>query len=144
VSLDELRLRSQLDKFNRAFSEGAIDSYLEELDPEVDLGTVTAMAEGQPLHGHQEVRAYLERLHEAFLEMSVEAESFEPVAEGIVLTLGRWRARGRSSGVSVDSPWAVASHLAPDGRALWVRAFTDEAEARAAARDRAHSIGLDN
>jgi ketosteroid isomerase-like protein len=142
VRLDELRLRSQLEKFNRAFSEGAVDDYLEELDPEIDFGTVTAMAEGGPLHGRDAVRAYFERLHEAFVEMVVEANSYEAVAEGFVLTLGRWRARGRSSGVSIDSPWSVASQLAPDGRALWVRAFTDEAEARAAARDRALSIGL--
>jgi len=143
VILDEPRLRSQIDKYNRGFSEGAIDAYLAELEPEVDFGTVTLTAEGRSLHGRGEVRGYLEGLHEAFAEMSVEAESFEAIAEGLVLTLGRWRALGRTSGVSIDSAWAVTTQFAPDYRVVWVRAFTDEIAARAALRERAADLGLE-
>ena len=141
--MDESRLRRQLDKFNRAFARGDADAYLEELEPDVDWGSVTVTAEGRSLHGREEVRRYFERLHEAFAEMSVEAESFEAIAEGLVLTLGRWRGRGRTSDVTVDSRWAVATQLTPDHRVVWARAFTDEAAARAAAGDRATSLGLE-
>jgi len=143
VELDEPRLRHQIDEFNRAFAPGDVGPYLEELEPDVDFGSVTVMAEGRSLHGREEVRRYFERLHEAFAEVSVEAESFEAIAEGLVLTRGRWRARGRASDVTIDSPWAVATQVAPDYRIVWVRAFTDEAAARAAARDRAASLGLE-
>jgi hypothetical protein len=143
VELDEERLRMQADKFNRAFSEGEIDAWLDELTPDAEIGTVTAIAEGRLLRGHDDARRYMERLHEVFEEMSVRADSFEALANGLVLTLGRWRAVGRGSGVPVDSPWAVVTQLAPDRRAVWMQAFTDEGEARGAARERAAALGLE-
>jgi hypothetical protein len=144
VKLDEARLRRQIDQFNRAFARNEPDPYLEELEPEVDFGSVTLTAEGRSLYGREEVRRYIEGLHEAFAEITLEAESFEAIAEGIVLTLGRWRARGRASDVMVDSPWAVATQFTSDYRMVWARAFTDEAAARAAARDRAAALGLES
>jgi hypothetical protein len=140
VEFDEARLRGQLEKFNRAFTDRAVDDYLADLDPEIDFGSVTLLAEARTVRGHAEVRAYLEALHDAFDDIAVRADSFEEIAEGILLTLGRWRARGRSSGVDVDTEWAVASHLTPDYHVLWARAFTNEAAARAAALDRAREV----
>jgi ketosteroid isomerase-like protein len=142
VQLDEARLRLQNAKFNRAFSHGEIDAWLDELTPDAEIGTVTAIAEGRVLRGHDDARRYMERLHEAFEEMAVQADSFEALADGLVLTLGRWRAVGRGSGVPVDSQWAVATQLASDYRMVWARAFTDEGEARAAASERAAALGL--
>jgi hypothetical protein len=101
-----------------AVSEGAIDAHLEELDPEVDLGPVTVMAEGRAPHGREEVRRYLEPLHEVFAEKAVEGKSFEATAERIVVTLGRCRALGHTSGGRVDSAWAVAKPLRQGGNRL--------------------------
>jgi ketosteroid isomerase-like protein len=139
--LNEDRMRAQIERFNRAFSQGAVDALLAELSPDVDYGPATTTAEGRALHGHDEVRRYFAQLHDAFEQVSVEPERFEELADGIVLTVGRWRARGRASGVAIDSTWAVASQLLPDHRVVWVRAFTDERSAREAAMRRAADLG---
>jgi ketosteroid isomerase-like protein len=140
MNLDVGRLRAQTERFNRAFSERAVDALLDDLSPDVDYGPVTVTAEGRSLQGHEEVRRYFDELHDAFEQLTVEAERFEQLAEGILLTVGRWRAIGRASGVAVDSPWAVASELLPDYRVVWVRAFTDEDLAREAAMRRAAEL----
>ena len=84
-----------------AYNRGDIPSFLDCLDPEVEWIPIMA---------------------------ALEDEEYHDLGDR-VLILGRWRARGRSSGVELTNQPATWLYEIKDGRAVWMRTFTDRAEA---------------
>ena len=111
-----------------AYNRGDIPSFLECLDPDVEWIPIMAALEGRVYRGHAGVRRWLD-------DLARDWEYFEPCYEEYhdlgdrVLILGRWRARGRSSGVELTNQPAAWLYEIKDGRAVWMRTFTDRAEA---------------
>ena len=111
-----------------AYNRGDIPSFLDYLDPDVEWIPIMAALEGRVYRGHAGVRRWLD-------DLATDWEYFEPCYEEYhdlgdrVLILGRWRARGRSSGVELTNQPAAWLYKIKDGRAVWMRTFTDRAEA---------------
>ncbi len=132
----ELSLRG-LEAFNHAVSTGDVEPYLDFLDPDVSYAPATAATEGMTYEGKEAVRAYLRGISETWNGLECDPVEFRTVGKCLVM-IGRWRATGRASGVAVDSPIIVV-HEIRDGKIVWLRGFTDQDEAIAAAREQAHA-----
>jgi ketosteroid isomerase-like protein len=129
----ELSLRG-LEAFNHAVATGDVEPYLEFLDPDISYAPATAATEGVTYEGKEAVREYLAGISETWNGLQCEPAEFRTVGRCLVM-LGRWRASGRASGVTVDSPLIVV-HEIRDDKIVWLRAFTDEDEAMQAAEGR--------
>ena len=124
--------RRHFDAFNRAFSEGASDFY-EMLDPNVELVPMSALLEGTRYHGHDAVREWFEEMKRDWTSFEVRPEQFRDLADGWVLVLGSWRARGRGSEVLLDFPQAAWLVQYRKGKAVRLQTFTNRQEALEAA-----------
>ncbi len=115
-----------------AYNRGDIPSFLELLDPDVEWIPITSALEGRVYRGRESVRRWIE-------DLARDWEYFEPCYEEYrdlgdrVLIFGRWRARGRASGVVLENQPAAWLYEIKDGKAVWMRTFTDRAEALKAA-----------
>jgi ketosteroid isomerase-like protein len=134
----QLSLRG-LEAFNHAVATGDVDPYLEFLSPDISYAPATAAVEGITYEGKDAVREYLAGISETWNGLECEPLEFRDVG-GCLVMFGRWRASGEASGVTVDSPLLVV-HEIRDGKIAWLRAFTDEEEAFAAAAERAAVTG---
>ena len=132
----ELSLRG-LEAFNHAVATGDVEPYLEFLDPDISYAPATAAIEGVTYEGRDAVREYLAGISETWNGLECEPVEFRKMGRCLVM-LGRWRASGGASGVAVDSPLLVV-HEIRDGKIAWLRGFTDEDEAMAAARAHTHA-----
>jgi uncharacterized protein len=94
-----------------AYGRRDIDSFLHYLDPEFELhSAIVGGAEGSVYRGHNGVRKWLADSDEGFEELGFEATEFRDLGDQ-VLILGRIRARGRESGLELDSPSGWLSTL---------------------------------
>jgi ketosteroid isomerase-like protein len=80
--------------------------------------------DGAELHGRDRMRRSLESLFEAWESYQIEVERLEAVPGGRVLALVREVAKGRVSGVEVDSRWGYLITVA-GGRITRVEAYRD-------------------
>jgi ketosteroid isomerase-like protein len=137
--VDETRVVDDLEAIRRAYRDfpkafaGDLDSYLAEVDPDVEWVPIMAALEGRVYRGHEGVRRWLEDLRRDW-------EVFTPIAEEIrilgndhYLVLGHWRARGRGSGIELDDQPAAWLMHRKDGRTDRLQTFTDRDEALKAA-----------
>jgi ketosteroid isomerase-like protein len=129
----ELSLRG-LEAFNHAAATGDIEPYLELLHPEISYAPITASADGTTYEGREAVRRYLEGIEDTWNGLECKPAEFKRVGNCLVM-LGEWHATGRVSGLDVETP-VIVVHEIRDGKIAWLRAFTDEAEALAAAEAR--------
>jgi ketosteroid isomerase-like protein len=115
-----------------AYTRGDIPSFLDLLDADVEWIPIMAALEGRTYRGREGVLRWLE-------EPARHLEYFEPQYEEYrdlgdqVLILGRWRARGRASGVELENQPATWLYEIKGGKAVRMRTFTDRAEALEAA-----------
>lgn len=93
-------IRRFYDAFQPAFSGRDVESFLEQLAPDVEWTPILATLEGRVYRGHAGIRGMLDDLRRDW-------EVFEPMIDEVrdlgddnFLALGRWRARGRGSGSS--------------------------------------------
>jgi ketosteroid isomerase-like protein len=93
-------------------NRGDLDGVLAECDPEVEWRPHLAELSGEPIRGHDGVRAYLESLREDWESFQHEPERFIDAGDKVVV-LTRAYARGRGSGVDVDQ--SVAHVLSFEG-----------------------------
>jgi ketosteroid isomerase-like protein len=120
--------RRLIDAYNRR----DIPVFMALLHPDVEWIPIMAALEGRVYRGHDGVRRWLDDLAEDW-------EYFEPCLEEFhdlgdrVLIFGRWRARGRASGVELENQPATWLYEIKDGKAVWMRTFTDRDEALEAA-----------
>jgi ketosteroid isomerase-like protein len=112
---------------------GGIEQLIEHLHPDAEIVPFGAAMEGRAYRGHDGVRQWwsteIEPNWEAF---ETHAESFEDVGDQLVV-YGHWVARGRGSGVELNTPatWVVDVR---DGKIAYWQTFTDRDEALRVAR----------
>jgi ketosteroid isomerase-like protein len=119
--------------FNRAFTEGDDDELFELLDPEADWIPITAVLEGTSYKGEDEVRGWIEGIKREWEVFETRPHEFRDLGDDRVLILGTWRARGRSSGVELDSQPAAWLIQCERGKITRMQTFTDRAKAFEAA-----------
>ena len=87
-----------------AFPGGDVEEMLSYMDPELEWhSAIVGGAEGNVYRGHEGFRAWYADSFASFEELSNEWEEFRDLGDR-VLALGRVKARGRESGVELDSP----------------------------------------
>jgi ketosteroid isomerase-like protein len=108
-------------------NRGDLDAVLAECNPDVEWRPHLAILSGQPIRGHDEVRAYLESLQEDWESFRHQPEQFMEVGDKVVVLLHTY-ARGRGSGVKVDVP---VTHVLTfeNGRCSEFVSYYDRAEA---------------
>jgi ketosteroid isomerase-like protein len=115
-----------------AFNRRDIAAFLGALDPGVEWIPIMAALEGRVYRGHEGVRRWVEDLARDWGFFEPWFDEFRDLGNR-VLVFGRWRARGRASGIELDEP-ATWLYEIKDGKVASMRTFTDRAEALEAAR----------
>jgi len=119
--------------FNRAFTQGDDDELFELLDPEAEWIPITAVLEGTRYKGEDEVRGWIEGIKREWEIFETRPQEYRDLGDDRVLILGTWRARGRSSGVELDSQPAAWLLQIEGGKITRMQTFTDRARAFEAA-----------
>jgi ketosteroid isomerase-like protein len=117
-------VRRASDPFNRR----DLPAFLAALDPDVEWMPIMATLEGRVYRGHEEVLRWLEALDADWEFFEIYPDEFQDLGDR-VLAFGHWRARGRASGVTLESQPAAWLHEVKDGKIARMRTFTDRAEA---------------
>ena len=115
-----------------AFNRRDIPALLEALDPEVEWVPIMAVLEGRVYCGHDGVKQWVEGLDEYWELFEVEPEEFRDLGDR-VLALGRWRARGRVSGVGLENEAGTWLLHFKAGKVVRLQTYTDRAEGLEAA-----------
>ena len=102
-------------------------------DPHIEFqaspGTLVDRMGGRRVyHGHAGLRAYNRDLEEAFESIQTTYEELIDAGEGVVST-GRYRARGRGSGVEVEGPVQFGVWTIRGGKVTRVVWYSTRAEA---------------
>jgi ketosteroid isomerase-like protein len=115
-----------------AYARRDVDQFLSYLDPDFELhSAIVGGAEGRVYRGHDGVRRWLADSDESFEDLRIEPTEFRDLGDR-VLVFGRIRARGRESGLELDSPTGWVSTVR-DGRLVKAEGFLSRAEALEAA-----------
>jgi ketosteroid isomerase-like protein len=86
-----------------AYSRGDIEKTLVDIDPEGELhSAIIGGAEGNVYRGHDGFRRWHAETEAAFEELTTELTEFRDLGDRVV-GLGRVHARGRESGLELDS-----------------------------------------
>jgi ketosteroid isomerase-like protein len=89
-----------------AFPRGDVEEMLSYIDPEIEMhSAIVGGAEGNVYRGHEGFRRWYADSFESFEQLTNEWREFRDLGDR-VLAIGRVRARGRESGVELDSPIA--------------------------------------
>jgi ketosteroid isomerase-like protein len=79
------------------------------VDPDVEFrSAIIGGAEGNIFRGHEGVREWIAESDATFAELRLEPEEWRDLGDNVLL-IGRLRARGRESGVEIDSAIAWLS-----------------------------------
>jgi ketosteroid isomerase-like protein len=101
-----------------------VESGLDHVDPEVVFqSAIVSGAEGKTFRGYDGLRQWAAESEAAFDDLQTVPEEFRDLGDD-VLVLGRVSARGRASGVAVESPAAFLCTLR-DGKLVHVRGYLD-------------------
>ena len=121
-------VRRAFEVLNRRDTEAALPY----IDPEVELhSAIIGGAEGNTYRGHEGFRRWMAESDASFAELRGEVEEWRDLGDD-VLQIGRVHARGRESGVEIDSPMAWLVTLR-GGRIVHARGYLDPQEALEAA-----------
>ena len=102
------------------------------IDPEIELrSAIVGGAEGNMYRGHEGVRRWMAESDATWAELRLEAEQFRDLGDD-VLMIGRLHARGRESGVEIESPVGWLSTVRA-GKIVRSRGYLDPQEALSAA-----------
>jgi ketosteroid isomerase-like protein len=111
-----------------AFNCDEVDAALDRIDEDAVVIPFGAAMEGRTYEGHAGIRDWFENEIRANWEhFDTDPVEFRRVGRKL-LVYGRWRARGRDSGVELDVPatWVVEVR---DGKIAGWQTFTDREEA---------------
>jgi uncharacterized protein len=115
-----------------AYARGDIEEGLSYLHPEGELhSAVIGSAEGKVFRGHDGIRRWFAELGETFEEMTTELTEYRDLGDRVV-AFGHIHARGRESGLELDSPTGWVMTLR-DGKVLKAEGFLSRAETLEAA-----------
>jgi ketosteroid isomerase-like protein len=105
---------------------------LKYIDPRVELrSAIVGGAEGNTYNGHDGVRRWMAESDATWADLRLEPEQFRDLGDR-VLMIGRLYARGRESGIEVETPIAWLSTLR-DGKIVRSEGFLDPQKALKAA-----------
>ena len=103
------------------------------MDPNGELySAIIGGAEGKVYRGHAGFRSWFAETQVAFEALSTELTEFRDLGDR-VLGFGRVRARGRESGVELDSAHGLALHRSASGKIMRAEGYLDPAKALEAA-----------
>lgn len=111
-----------------AFNEGDTERVLGLMDPDVELVTVRAVLEGISYRGHEGFRQFVADMVDDWEDYHPSSERFRDLGDGRVLVVGHFHARGRASGMEVETPGAWVSEVR-EGKIVHVHFYADEAAA---------------
>jgi ketosteroid isomerase-like protein len=117
-----------------AVSRRDIEALLEDLDPEVEWTPAFPVLLGggtKVYRGHDGVRQMFRAFYDALDEIHAEYSEFRDLGDRVV-AIGRIRTRGKASGATTESPFALVSDL-KNGKTIRVRTYLDPKEALEAA-----------
>ena len=115
-----------------AFQRGDMEEMLSYMDPEGELhSAIVGGAEGNVYRGHEGFRKWYADSFESFEELRNEWSEFRDLGDR-VLVFGHVKARGRESGVELDSPmgWVFTVRR---GKLMKAEGFLSRADALEAA-----------
>lgn len=111
-----------------AVNDRDIEALIDLMHPDVEFFPILAALEGPVYSGHAGLRRWLRSLE---LDWEIYETRLERIHDlgASALGLGSWRARGRTSGVELDSQPGAWHARVREGRLVWWRTYTDRAEA---------------
>ena len=116
-----------------AFLRGEMSSeaWLALWDEEAEFVPLRAQLEGESYSGHDGLMRFVAELAEDFEEVRFEIEETRDAGEQVV-GIGRFRARGRASGVNINVPVGVVQRVRR-GKIVYTRLFSEPEDALEAA-----------
>jgi ketosteroid isomerase-like protein len=114
-----------------AWNSGDREAWLALWDEEAEFYPLRAQLEGESYSGHDGLMRFLAEMTQDFEEVRFEIEETRDAGEQVVGT-GRFRARGRASGVDLDVPLGVLARMRR-GKIVYMRFFSEPADALEAA-----------
>jgi ketosteroid isomerase-like protein len=117
----------------RAINLGEFDDLDGLLDPEVEWIPINAALEGGWYRGHGGVRQWIKDMNRDWDYFEARPEEFRNLGDDRLLAFGTWRARGRSSGVELDSQPAAWLIQLRNGKVVRMQTFTERSQALKAA-----------
>ena len=115
-----------------AYAKGDFDEMLDCIDPECELhSAIIGGAEANVFHGHEGFRRWYAESMASFEELRTELTEYRDLGDR-VLGFGHIFARGRESGVEIDSPTGWVFTLR-DGKVVRAEGYLKREDALAAA-----------
>ena len=127
-------IRRSFEAWNRGEFEHWIAGFAADCEwyPTTEGGLV---GESTPIRGHDGLRAFAREANELWEHYRNEVTDL--LRRGrLSLLVGRFRARGRSSGVEIETPMFWVTERNDTGKVIWARSFVDLDDALAAAAQR--------
>ncbi len=113
-----------------AFNTADFDTALDLLTEDVEFDWSRRMLDGEVMHGHDEVRSFMQGVREIFDEIHIPAEELTDLGDGLILLVGTARFKGRASGLDVEASaanlWTVR-----DGKVSRFRFYQNKEDALA-------------
>jgi ketosteroid isomerase-like protein len=129
-SRSEALVRQNLDAIKEAYlaaGKGALDEFLDIVDPDIVLRDRPESPDPRTYHGHAGVRQALHSSDETFEGFELEPEDFVAVGDYVVVVL-TMRGTGRGSGITVEEriahQWRVR-----DGKVVELQVYSDPEQA---------------
>jgi ketosteroid isomerase-like protein len=114
-----------------AWNRGDPEAFLALWDEEAEFYPLRAQLEGESYSGHDGLRRFLAELTQDFEEVRFEIEETRDAGEQVV-GIGRFRARGRASGVDLNVPLGAFMRMRRR-KIVYTRLFSEPADALEAA-----------
>jgi ketosteroid isomerase-like protein len=114
-----------------AWNRGDQEAWLALWDEEAEFYPLRAQLEGESYSGHDGLMRFLAEMTQDFEEVRFEIEETREAGEQVV-GIGRFRARGRASGVDLNVPLGVLQRVRR-GKIVYIRFFSEPADALEAA-----------
>jgi uncharacterized protein len=114
-----------------AWNRGDREAWMALWDEEAEFYPLRAQLEGKSYRGHDGLERFLAEVAEDWDEVRFEIDETRDAGEQVV-GIGRFRARGRASGVDINVPLGVFTRMRR-GKIVYTRLFSEPAEALEAA-----------
>jgi ketosteroid isomerase-like protein len=114
-----------------AWNRGDHEAFLPLWDEEAEFYPLRAQLERKSYRGHEGLDRFIAEMAEEWDEVRFEIDEARDAGEQVV-GIGRFRARGRASGVDLNVPLGVLTKVR-QGKIFYMRLFSEPAEALEAA-----------
>lgn len=113
------------------WNRGDHEAFLALWDKEAEFYPFRAQLEGKSYRGHDGLKRFMAEMTEQWDAVRFEIEETRDAGEWVV-SIGRFRARGRASGVDINAPLGVSTRVRR-GKIAYMRFFSEPAKAFEAA-----------